>query len=235
MITLYAFADAFGVNPSPFCQKVNIALDLSGLDYTIEVLPDPRKAPKGKLPWLLDDGRSIADSEFILDYLRDCYDFDLDADLTPAQRAVGCAFTRLADEHFYWMLVMSRWLDDAVWPTTKEAFFGEMPAFVKPLITVIARRQVNANITGHGIGKHDQAELEVLARADIEAIGAQVDANGFVTGDAFSRADLSVYSNVVGALRGRPETWVGKLVAADPRIPAYCDRVEAWLAEARPG
>ena len=68
MITLYAFADAFGVNPSPFCQKVNIALDLSGLDYTIEVLADPRKAPKGKLPWLLDEGRSIADSEFIHEF-----------------------------------------------------------------------------------------------------------------------------------------------------------------------
>ena len=66
MITLVTLPPAFGLrNVSPFCLKVEMALTHLGLEFDYETEQDPRKAPKGKLPYLLIDGERIADSELI--------------------------------------------------------------------------------------------------------------------------------------------------------------------------
>lgn len=67
MIKLFMFPPAFGLrNASPFCHKVEMALKFLKLDYQIETLGDPGKAPKGKLPFMDMDGERVADSELIL-------------------------------------------------------------------------------------------------------------------------------------------------------------------------
>ena len=69
-LTLVTLGGAFGLqNVSPFCLKAEMLMTHMGLDYTMEIQQDPRKAPKGKLPYLLADGEVIADSELILEYL----------------------------------------------------------------------------------------------------------------------------------------------------------------------
>ena len=70
MIKLYTFPEAFGLrNVSPFCLKVEMALEHLGLDYEIVMESDPRKSPKGKLPYIVDEGLTIADSELVLEHL----------------------------------------------------------------------------------------------------------------------------------------------------------------------
>src|SRR5215813_744512 len=65
MITLYTFGPAFGLpDPSPFVTKAEVLLKMAGLAYQT----DPtgfRRAPKGKLPYIDDDGERIADSTLI--------------------------------------------------------------------------------------------------------------------------------------------------------------------------
>ena len=69
MTTLYTLPAAFGLrNPSPFCLKIEMALTHLKIDFEIVTVADPRKAPKGKLPWLVD-GAVIPDSELILEHL----------------------------------------------------------------------------------------------------------------------------------------------------------------------
>ncbi len=61
MITLYTFGPAFGLpDPSPFVMKAMMLLKLAGLDY-VEKRADVRRAPKGKLPYIDDDGTIVAD------------------------------------------------------------------------------------------------------------------------------------------------------------------------------
>jgi len=65
MITLYAFGPAFGLpDVSPFVTKVEMLLKMAGLDYRTDT-KGFSKAPKGKLPYIADDGEMIADSTFI--------------------------------------------------------------------------------------------------------------------------------------------------------------------------
>ena len=62
MLRLFQFPPNFGVpNPSPFCLKVETWLRMAGMDYQVKTVFDPRKAPKGKLPFIELDGRVIAE------------------------------------------------------------------------------------------------------------------------------------------------------------------------------
>ena len=72
MLTLVTLPPAFGLrNVSPFCLKVEMALKHLGLEFDVQHEGDPRKTPKGKLPYLIVDGEKLADSELIFEYLDD--------------------------------------------------------------------------------------------------------------------------------------------------------------------
>ena len=56
-VKLYQFPSAWGLpNPSPFCMKLEVFLRLAEIPYEIVTWPDPRKAPKGKLPFIEHEG-----------------------------------------------------------------------------------------------------------------------------------------------------------------------------------
>ena len=96
MIVLHQFAPAFGLpNASPFCMKVETWLRIAGLPFTLDNRASPLKAPKGKLPYIDDDGETVADSGMIIANLVRKHGVDPDAKLDAHQRAVATAFTRL--------------------------------------------------------------------------------------------------------------------------------------------
>ncbi len=69
-LTLVTLGGAFGMrNVSPFCFKLELLMHHLGLDFELEEQSDPRKAPKGKMPFLKTGDKVIADSEVIMTYL----------------------------------------------------------------------------------------------------------------------------------------------------------------------
>jgi glutathione S-transferase len=118
MITLYQFEPAFGLpNASPFCLKLETWLRMAGLPYEAPrmTLSAMGRSPKGKLPYIVDGEKTIADSSFIVDYLTATYGVALDGWLIAGQRAQALAFQRLMEENLYWgggllTLAFTRWL-----------------------------------------------------------------------------------------------------------------------------
>ncbi|MCB1691647.1 MAG: glutathione S-transferase N-terminal domain-containing protein [Pseudomonadales bacterium] len=138
MITLVTFPPAFGLrNVSPFCLKTEMALKHLDLAFQIEEQADPRKAPKGKLPYVVIEGQKLADSELILQRLDEMTQGKLFGDLTPEERATGAAFTRLAEDHLYWIMVASRWLDPDWFPHVVSGFFGFVPGLIRASFRVL--------------------------------------------------------------------------------------------------
>lgn len=143
MLKLVTLPAAFGMrNVSPFCLKIEMLLTALNLPFTMTELADPRQAPKGKLPFLYDGEHCIADSELITEYLDQKTGGQVYAGLSPQQIARGVALSRLAEDHLYWIMVASRWLDDEWWPNIVSDFFGFVPALIRPIPTTLARRQV---------------------------------------------------------------------------------------------
>ena len=61
-IKLFQFPRLFEVpNLSPFCCKLESELRIAGIPYETVNISDPRKGPKGKLPFIEDGSRRIAE------------------------------------------------------------------------------------------------------------------------------------------------------------------------------
>jgi len=199
MITLVQYPRAFGLpNPSPFCMKAEILLKMSGLDYAVETTPDPRKAPKGKLPAIRDDGRVIGDSEMIRKHLETAYGVEFDRGLDARARAVAHAFCRMVEERTYWTVVHSRWVDAANWPTIRRQFFRGLPPVIRTLVPIRARQHVLAELRGHGIGRHAAKEIYDFGIADIRAVAAWLGDKPFFMGDTPTGADATIYAFLAG-------------------------------------
>src|SRR5687768_4535561 len=99
MIRLHAFGPNFGLpDPSPFVTKVEILLKMAGLPYRTD-LGGFRGAPKGKLPYIVDEGVRIADSTFIRWHLEKKYNLDFDTGLAPEKRATAWALEKMMEDH----------------------------------------------------------------------------------------------------------------------------------------
>ena len=87
MITLYSYPTLFGVaDNNGYGLKVFAFMRLAGLPFRHEHLFDASAAPRGQLPYIVDDGHSIGDSETIVAHLIKKHELSIDAALTPEQR-----------------------------------------------------------------------------------------------------------------------------------------------------
>ncbi|HEV2430640.1 MAG TPA: Tom37 metaxin N-terminal-like domain-containing protein, partial [Burkholderiales bacterium] len=94
-IKLFQFPRMFGIpNVSPFCCKLETWLRIARVPYEIVDTPDPRKGPKGKLPFIEDAGVRIGDTSLIVDHLVRTRGVDPDARLNASQRAIALLVQR---------------------------------------------------------------------------------------------------------------------------------------------
>jgi glutathione S-transferase len=226
VIELYQFPRAFGLpNPSPFCMKVETWLRLAGLPYEVKDA-DPRKAPLGKLPYIRDGEKVVADSTAILDYLAGRYGADLDAGLSDAERAQAHAHVRMLEEHTYFALVYSRWVDERTWPQVRAAFFGFMPPVLNKLVPAMVQKQLRRDLRGHGLGRHDAPEIYARAGKDFDAVAAFLGSKLFFMGDRPTRADATVYAFVGNAWESTLKGPMAELVGRHRNLVDYCARMK---------
>jgi glutathione S-transferase len=227
MIQLVTLPPAFGLrNVSPFCLKIEMQLTALGLEFDSTAIQDPRKAPKGKLPYLVVDGVIVADSELINEFLDTHTNGQVYAGLTESQKAHGFALARLTEDHLYWLMVASRWLDDQWWPNIVKGFFGYLPGVVRPLATRIARRSVRKTYDLHGLGRHSLEEQRSFAERDLRALSASVPENDFLFGTAPGVFDFTITGLMAGIYDQQPESWITPIARGFPRLQAYTERVQ---------
>jgi glutathione S-transferase len=226
MITLYQFRPVWGLpNASPFCMKLETYLRMVELPYQVARNADVRKAPKKKFPYIDDDGKVIADSGFIIDYLKATYGDPLDQALTPAQQAQVLAMRRLFEEHLYWAMVHDRWIVPENWRVTRRAFFGFMPAAVRPVIATLVRGKTRKKLLGHGMGLHSTAEIEELGKADLSAASAFLGDKAYFMGEQPSSLDATAYAFLANAVRAPFNSPLTIHARSLTNVAPYCERM----------
>jgi glutathione S-transferase len=223
MITLYAFGPMWGLpDPSPFVIKTQVQLKMADLPYAFEHA-GPAQAPKGKLPFIVDDGETVADSTFIRDHLERKYGLDFDADLTAIQRAQAWALERMLEDHLYWAIVNSRWADDANFALGPAEFFAGAPEGVREG----GRQRVIQNLHGQGFGRHRVEEVGDLAGRSFSALSALLGERPFLFGETPSGVDATAFAMVAAALVPRFTSPVRDAAESFPNLVAYRDRLMA--------
>ena len=230
MIKLFQFAPALGLpNASPFCMKVETYLRMADLPFEIPraTLGHLRNAPKGKMPYIEDQGRLVADSSFIIDYLKATYGDPLDGWLDAPQEAVALAFARLLEENLYWAVIYTRWVEPQGWQLTRSAFFGTLSAPLKWVLPALARRGIIKELHGQGMGRHSREEIMTIGRRDISALADFLSDKPYFMGEQPCSLDASAYAFLANLLWVPVESELKRHAMQYAQLDAYCQRMRA--------
>jgi glutathione S-transferase len=228
VIRLFQFAPALGLpNASPFCMKMETYLRMAALPFEPVNSGNVMKAPKHKLPYIDDGGTVVADTTFIIEYLKGRYGDPLDAALSPAERAVATAFQRLIEENLYWAIVQTRWAEPAGWAQTREAFFGTMPAPLRWFVPALARRGLLAEMRGHGMGRHSAAQIHAIGCRDVTAVADFLADRPFMLGEQPTSLDATAHAFLANLLWAPVDSPIQRLARSRPTLQAYCERMKA--------
>jgi glutathione S-transferase len=226
-ITLYTFGPSFGLpDASPFIMKAEMLLKLAKLEYRT----DHRgfmKAPKGKLPYIVDGGEIVADSTLIRLHIEKKYGIDFDHGLSPRDRGIAWSVEKMLEDHLYWVLVYWRWMNDANFERGPAHFFKRAPALIRPLAKRMVRGRVRKNLHAHGIGRHSEAEMTRMADRAWDALSNVLADRRYFMGDTPSGVDATAFAFIASALSKTFESPVHTKAQSVPNLLAYRDRMMA--------
>ncbi len=227
MIRLYQYRPMFGIpNPSPFCMKLETWLRMTRLPFEIVHVVDPRKGPKGNVPWIEDQGRSIADSALIIQYLTQAYGDPLDAQLDAEQRATSLALRRMIEEHLYWAIAYGRFLDLDGWPSTKTEFLAGFPAPFRPLVGRLVRKTIAKSLHLQGLGRHSKDEIYRLACEDLSALSEFLGDKPYFFGEKPTELDATAYGFLAQVLWAPGSRQTREHLERTSNLPAFCERMK---------
>lgn len=229
-VILYQFPGAYGLaSLSPFCTKLEAYLRLAGIDHETK-LGDPRRAPKGKLPYVRLGGELLGDSGFIIEGLKQRFGDRLDAELSPRQHAFGHLAQRCAEEHLYWGVLQARWDDDRAWEGGyRDIIAGMVPKPLGSLAAPLIRRSVRKSLLAHGMGRHTPTEIAESCTRDLDAVIALLAEAPFLVTDAPTRYDCSVYAMLEHLRRTPSDHPLVRAVQQREPLVEYCARMNERL------
>jgi glutathione S-transferase len=229
MIVLYSYPTLFGAaDNNGYGLKVFAFMRLARLPFTHEHVFDASAAPRGQLPYIVDDDEIIGDSETIIAHLITKYRLTIDAALGSHERRLNLLATRLLDD-LYWVMSYSRWQDDAFWPSFHDALLHEHPALTEEAL-VAARRFNLERYFFQGVGRFEPAAVYARGLADLEILGRLVPEDGWLHGRGPTSLDAAIYGFVANIWLYPIETPLRRLVAARPNLIRHCVLTHAAAA-----
>lgn len=239
MITLYTFGPAFDLpDSSPFVTKTEVQLKMAGLDYRTDRSGYPT-APKGKLPYIEDDGVVVADSTFIRAHIERKYGFDFDRGLDDVARARAWAIERMLEDHLYWAAAYTRWIMSENFAKGPAHFFDAMPEAEQAAIRRAVVDQTARDLRGQGLGRHSEAEIADLAGRSLSALATLLGDDPYIGGDRPCGADATAFSFTAGVLAPFFDSPVRRAAENFPSLTAYVGRMmrtyypdNAWMPAA---
>ncbi|HEX7675992.1 MAG TPA: glutathione S-transferase family protein [Bdellovibrio sp.] len=233
MIDLHQYPAVWGLSSlSPFCIKLEIFMKRNNLPYRIVNERNPARGPKGKMPFIRhfsrDGEKIVADSTLIINYLTDVY--GLHCKLDPVLQAQGLAFQRMIEEHLYFVLLYSRWVDPKGWAVIKKEFSPFFPLFLGRLILSVIRRQLTKQAIAQGLGRHSEKEVYEIGRRDLQALSLFLGDKAYLLGNEWSPIDATLYAFMTTILKAPIESDLKKSLNEFPNLVAYCERQDSELS-----
>lgn len=224
-IRLFQFPRMFAIpNLSPFCCKLETWLRMAGLPYEIVDTPDPRKAPKGKLPFIEDAGVRIADTSRIIDHLMKTRGVDLDARLDAGRRAAALLVQRTLEEHYAFILAYTHLVHEEGWRHTRTRF-ESVPALVRPLVSSLVRRRIREILWKQGILRHSHEDIVESALRDWRAVLTLMSDQAYFFGDEPTGIDAIVFGALATTVLTPIESPIRDFLRSQPRCVAYAERM----------
>jgi glutathione S-transferase len=149
---------------------------------------------------------------------------NLDGHLTDYQKAISHAVGIMLEDHLYWAILYSRWMDDN-WPKLKQYFFASLPPLVNKIVPTMIQNRMKTALEGQGMGRHSPEEIYELALTDLRALSDILGDQPYLMGDKPSSVDATMFAftcNIVNVPLASP---MKEYVQRSPRLMAYNQRM----------
>jgi glutathione S-transferase len=219
----------FGVaDNNGYGLKVFAFLKLTGVPFVHEHVFDASAAPRGQLPYIVDDGETIGDSETIIAHLIRKYRLTIDAALSPAERMSDHLVTRMLDD-LYWVMSYSRWKDEAYFPAFRDTFMAQHSR-VDAAGLDKAREHNAQRYYFQGIGRYAPDAAYARGLADLEVLADLIPANGYVHGAKPTSIDVGIYGFIANIHFFPIETPLKAFVTAHPNLVRHCEDIHTAVS-----
>ncbi|KAJ8354056.1 hypothetical protein SKAU_G00216230 [Synaphobranchus kaupii] len=183
---------------SPFCLKMETYLRMAGLPYQNHF--DGRLSPQGKMPWIEYNSEQVSGTEVIIDFLEEQLGVNLNRSLTLQERAVSHAITSMVEEHLYWTIAYSQWVDNLEETQEMLGFSGPLSDLQKWILSRLTSGIVRREMYGHGIGCFSREELYALMERDMHALATLLGDKKYIMGPKMSSVDATVFGHLAQAM-----------------------------------
>lgn len=224
-IRLFQFPRMFSVpNLSPFCCKLETWLRIAGIPYEVVDTPSPRKAPKGKLPFIEDGGLRIGDTSLIIEHLRKTRGVDPEARLDSSQRAVALLVQRILEEHYAFVILYTHFIREEGWSHTR-ATFAKVPAFIRPVVARMVRGRMRNILWVQGLLRHSDGEIIEFGLQDWRAVLKIMSDGPFFFGDKLTGVDAIVFATLASTILTPIESPIREYLKSQPTCVTYAERM----------
>jgi glutathione S-transferase len=231
MLTLYSYPELFGVaDNNGYGLKVFAFLRLCHVPFHHEHILDASAAPRGQLPYIIDGGETVGDSDTIIAYLTRKYHLTIDDGLTAAQRDLNHLITRMLDD-LYWVMSYSRWKDERYWPTFRDALLNQHQSLRES--DLLKAREFNLQrYYFQGIGRNEPDAAFARGVADLQVLANLIPAEGYVHGPKPTSIDAGIYGFIANIYFYDIDTPLKRSVSAHQNVVRHCKASHAAIISA---
>ena len=226
MLTLFSYPELYGVaDNNPYGLKVFAFLKLCGLPFRHEHIFDASRAPRGQLPYLVDDGETVGDSDAIIAHVIARHGVAIDGRLTAREQDTSLLVRRTLDD-LYWVMSFSRWKDPQFWPLFRDALLRTHPGVSAESLE--AAREYNFKRYHYqGIGRYDPDAAYARGIADLQVIANLLPDDGFLFTDAPTSIDAGIYGFIANIYFYEIDTPLKLCLLSRPNLVAHCRAIHA--------
>ncbi|XP_008300915.1 failed axon connections homolog [Stegastes partitus] len=163
---------------SPFCLKMETYLRMVDLPY--QNYFDGKLSPQGKMPWIEYNQEQVFGTEFIIDFLEERLGVSLNKSLTPQEKAVSRAVTKMVEEHFYWTVAYCQWVDNLEETQKMLSVSGPLSDLLRWILSHLTGGIVKREMYGHGIGRFSRDEVYALMEKDMRTLATLLGEDGLI-------------------------------------------------------
>lgn len=230
MITLHQYPASFGLSSlSPFCIKVEFFLKAANLPYVIKTEFNPKKGPKGKMPFIEYNQKKVADSSLIIDHLLKEHSLAQLDIADPVTRATATAFKSMIEEHLYFILLYSRWIDPAGFKIIKAHFKDLFPPLIGNVFMEILRLSLTKQGKAQGIARHKRDEVYEMGINQLDALSKLLGNNAYFFENRMTYFDATVYSFLVTIIKQPIETPLKEFLNNCDNLNQYIKRMDDFF------
>jgi glutathione S-transferase len=221
MIVLYSYPELFGVaDNNGYGLKAFAFMRLANIPFSHEHIFDVSAAPRGQLPYIVDDGETIGDSETIIAHLIRKYGLAIDAKVNAHQRDTSHLITRMLDD-VYWVMSYSRWKDERYWPFFRDALMREHQSLTEE--GLLKAREFNfQRYYFAGIGRYAPNDAYARGLADLQVLANLIPVQGYVHGPQPTSIDAGIYGFIANIYFYNIDTPLKQFVTSQQNLVRHC-------------